>query len=1104
MALELKIPITADANSAISGLNETADSASKLFKEFVKGEATLRQFETQLGEDLAVAASKAGYGLKGMQAQYKGLLNFMERARQKYGDESEIYKDLAASADYAKKQIDKLRASEEGLSEATNTYAASVNKTTPAVDKFAVATKELDQTSKSYLTRLVTLTKNILTFQLIMGPIRSAISGVKNTLKDSMKIAAEAEQVYSKLSTVFNGFEDSARRASIALASSLGVARSTSASALSTVGDLLQAQGMGTAESLATATGWVKQFQDIIAFKDINMSLEEFAQNFMSGAAGNLRNFRTFGSIVKESAVNARLAAQGLDKLTGSQLELAKMTTRAEMALEQQKNAMGATEREWDTMLSVNRRLSEAWKEYKENLGDTVNSVLKPMKRHFADMLTEINKVKRAAKELEGGALTSSVYNIRGNEKDYATFRKNVMEEFNAWEGDYTRYARGTIKADETIGFEAMDYILRMFNASVTDLSKILGDKLPHEAYELLHSMEAVRKEEQKRLSDIESRKSSISAASDSFSAFQEALLAITGVRFEATSVDNLVDKGKSSDVAMNNALGVLGNLTFQSIDKAIASLSTDDLAKTFGDVISGALDELDEAGLREIQVESFRKLYEAAWNQFAEGGYTEEEIGKLNEIKTAYKNASDALDEYNKKIQRQNALLAAYSTEASALSGYSRLKYESGLTGPESSKNLDMALTWDIPLQVEAFAKSLRDAGVELGEVVRRSEAYKAILEKEANLKYEIALKAERETARQKMAAFRADISPINYTGKYAEADSWKAGQFSGLKELANELLLLGAEAKKVAGYVNETTQEISKEYGVRKRAIDDQVYAEFMKNINPFASVADAYKQGKDALEGKKFSVFGEPYEFTGAGAGIIGILSQLLSQMEVFSELTNIVSDTIVPILDAVMKPLIPMINVVKTIFDLLPWEGIFDIFKIIASVVVAISFPIKIIAAVIKNIYTAVHNILQRILHPITGGDQRAYESLEAILDDTKEKLDEIAGLTFKIERNTEKDDLATLRELYRNKVISEQQFYTGARVLQKDIPFEALDSYRPSTTVKNEYNITINANDEAGMANVERMLEQNNIPVTHAWAGYSVSGVGRYKMAMGGR
>ena len=126
------------------------------------------------------------------------------------------------------------------------------------------------------------------------------------------------------------------------------------------------------------------------------MSLEEFAQNFMSGTAGNLRNFRTFGSVVKESNVQAELARKGLDKLTGSQLELAKMTTRAEMALSQQANAMGATEREWDSALSITIRLKDALKEYKENLGDTLLNYVKPIMKEIGDILSEVNKANRA------------------------------------------------------------------------------------------------------------------------------------------------------------------------------------------------------------------------------------------------------------------------------------------------------------------------------------------------------------------------------------------------------------------------------------------------------------------------------------------------------------------------------------------------------------------------------------------------------------------------------------------------------------------------------------------------------------------------------------
>lgn len=792
MALELKIPITADATSAISGLDKTADSASKLFKEFVTGKATLAQFEKQLGEDIAVSAAKAGGGLKSLEVQYKTLINFQERSRQKWGEEAEIYKDIAASSGVLKAEIDKIKDANKKASEAekarvqalkeqeeetarvekmtqeliasmnrealenfagaiddinremremeaierniqqtnaqnanlgfmmltgdevgvaTHTlkeyeqelknvisetgvmstetqkaykkyadqktyvdrlvrstkesalaqkdastgveeYTVAVKNAAPAVDKFAVATKELDKTSKGYLSRLVTLTKNILIFQLIMGPIRSAISGVKNTLKESVNVAAEAEQTYSKLATVFDGFEKSASRAATSLASALGVAKSTASGALSTVGDLLQAQGMGTAESLSTASRWTSQFYDIINFKDINMSLEEFAQNFMSGAAGNLRNFRTFGSIVKESAVNARLAAQGLDKLTGSELELAKMTTRAEMALEQQKNAMGATSREWDTTLSVTRRLNEAWKEYKENLGDTLISFVKPIKRDITDLLDRVNKVKRAAKELEGGAVVSSVYDIRNNEKDRAAFKKDLLTEFNSYEGDFNRYANGTITSSDTLAFEALDYVMRMYAASLEDVTNILGNKLPEAATEYLKSLEATRNAEIELQKAIEGRKTQIATASDRYNAFAESLLGISGVSFNASSFSDATGRYSQTEGGTAQLLGIITSTIFSNVDAALASIKSSDLAETWGGVIAGALDELDKGELLQGRIDSVRQLFENTWNEFLPDGFTEEEKAKLEEIKATYKGYVDELEEYNTALR--------------------------------------------------------------------------------------------------------------------------------------------------------------------------------------------------------------------------------------------------------------------------------------------------------------------------------------------------------------------------------------------------------------------------------------------------------------------
>lgn len=279
--------------------------------------------------------------------------------------------------------------------------------------------------------KLIKTTFSVFQFRFIMKAI-TAVAGLTKVMDESIQAAAQAEQVFSKLNTVF-GDTSNAMTKAVSLAGKLGTATSTAASSLSTVGDLLQAQGMYVTQSLETASEWVSQFQDIIAFKDINMSLEEFAQNFMSGAAGNLRNFRTFGSIVRESAVNAELAKRGLDKLTGSELELAKMTIRAEMALAQQKNALGATQREWDTMLSIQRRYEEAIKSMKEVIGDALLPINKwwvDLKTNILEALTATLKYQKLAGTLQGGMRLEQIYTLHPTEntKDQSVWVKAIED----------------------------------------------------------------------------------------------------------------------------------------------------------------------------------------------------------------------------------------------------------------------------------------------------------------------------------------------------------------------------------------------------------------------------------------------------------------------------------------------------------------------------------------------------------------------------------------------------------------------------------------------------------------------------------------------------
>ena len=790
--------------------------------------------------------------------------------------------------------------------------------------------------------KLLSVAKNILKFQLLMGPITALVRGFRNTLSDSVKVAAEAEQIFSKLSTVFDGFGDSAKRMASTLASSIGVANSTAASALSTVGDLLQAQGMGTSESLSTASEWVRQFQDIIAFKDINMSLEEFAQNFMSGAAGNLRNFRTFGSIVKESAVNAELAAKGLDKLTGSELELAKMTTRAEMALSQQANAMGATRREWDTMLSVNRRYDEATKALKESLGDMMNSVLKPIKSWWTEILEEINKANKAQKEFAEGSKDIQVYDIKNNKKDASKFESVIKDLYKTMTvGDeYSVIDTGDAESDALM--KALDVKITIFGATVDDVAKILGNKLTPAMREYLETQEALRRAEVARQREIERQRNVMESVSSGYDSFAESIKAITGVKISTTDWTSQQSKflgvqGGDTVFSSNIAQSVLNAVSASLASISENSSKLEKIKKTWGDVISGALEELDEGELYQSVAESFRSLFETAWNEFGkDGDFSDEEKARLEEIKKAYQEAKEASEAYQK-----------------------RLEAEAGIKGHIGNAQ-------DVLWEAATRARFAR-AGVSSDQM-------------SIWIKYEKAL-----------------------------------------GELNKQFTELGKETVEINGETYDQTKAIDLLKEARQAEIDAIKKEE--EEVTKLSEIIAQGIFGENASAGyaQKFSSAvanstGGQVVQAGMDGGVVGILVEILTQTETFTE-TLKSFDPIITTFSEFIKPILPAVQLIFNVINELVFsilKPFFPIIKGIAMVVASLAYPIKIVTNVIKNIYTAVHNILERITHPISGGDRWNYVSLTDGVSDILDTVRRIGEMTFDIRENTDPNNSEILK------------------------------------------------------------------------------------------
>lgn len=352
-----------------------------------------------------------------MLGEYKGFDNYkegIERTAQAYRD---MGNDLGA-VQY------KMTSIQQQVLDMTAAQAdpAEIQKLTDEYKKLAVQHKELSEAANGSGARIKNLIKNFVSAQLIVWAIRKAFQMLTQGLKEASTAAAEAEQVFGRFDAVFEGLER-ANAAVSEMVDNFGVAKSSAADILASIGNTALGFGASAMEAAQFSETVAKSLSDIMAFRDVQGTISDFAQRFMSGASGNVENFRAIGSIVRQSMVDIELQKQGWENLTGQALEWAKVQARVNIVLEQQKKAMGATEREWDTLLSIQRRNNEQTKQMKENVGETINQFFKPMSLWILTLKENWNAAHEANKKYNEG-----VYDPAKDEDYGDTITARVLE----------------------------------------------------------------------------------------------------------------------------------------------------------------------------------------------------------------------------------------------------------------------------------------------------------------------------------------------------------------------------------------------------------------------------------------------------------------------------------------------------------------------------------------------------------------------------------------------------------------------------------------------------------------------------------------------------
>ena len=949
---KIELIISANAANAIKTVKATQAQINNLAKELPKLEAEfsktgdsadLDKINKQMSEIVSLidraasAINQSNPTISEAQAKYEMLTKVIESLGREY-------KGLSTeSLEYLKTLRDNLSIEEKNITKHNETIKDGANnmeamaKSVEKVSKSTVSLANNTKSASNYWFKLFDTTKNVLQFRVIMNVINS-IAGLKNLLKEASQAAAEAEQKFSKLNTVF-GKTSNAMSKAISLASKLGVATSTAASALSTVGDLLQAQGQSSAESLSMAYEWISHFQDIIAFKDINMSLEEFAQNFMSGAAGNLRNFRTFGSIVRESAVNAELTKKGLDNLTGSELELAKMTTRAEMALEQQKNAIGATQREWDTMLSVQRRYEEAMIKFQENLGNSLNPVIK-MWMQLKTVMLEVFTAQQTWNEKQ-----KMVEEKKALDTKYATFGKNgeIVNQSNYLgfrsyiDAANTAYVNASSEKKQLKVLNDLMISIQEYGATVPDLTRTFAD--------IVKSGGAI---------DSDFWIQAVDYASDYLLKLQE-------IKKEEEDINNLLSKANQADSFFEQIQAIKGvdltNVSFynafiEALDKANANGITD--KEAFKETIEDALFfglgdaklDIDKLGLSLIEKtfssdpfletlekrrDTYKELYEIAVNS---GKYQEEDVQFIAE---EWKNANKQIDDY---IEKKDLL----SSLSSGTDDYTK-QFEQ--------------------LKMSDFEKTIDDLNRMLEGV----------------------------TDKDIISAINAQIEA-----------------FTKLTEATNEY---------------NAEQEMKKKW-------------------------EDLGTQASDSLGefGTLISSFG-----SGGMPDLLSTLVQIVSQTEAFTRLSSILTDSILPVLNAFLEPIIPLIDQLSSIISNLAQSVLIPFFPILQGISAAIAGLFGVVDATFSAIASSIkwtmgwalgwiEDAVNTVVGWFGGGkadwgfidwrNENPGQVFKDKINKTNDTIEKILGYSMEIADNTSDKDFSTYQKLLAAKEIDETTYnrWTG--------------------------------------------------------------------------
>lgn len=1156
---ELKIIISGDASGATKALDDVKNSSDYTYKSISTLVANLKKADKSFQENKI--------GADDLEKAQKQLLNAFERfsnAALTGKDSMKAYNDILNKSDYiiqailantktadlAKPFIEARDQAEEYKKILEEVQAKSAetlkrNKATALGDTGALAkmdyseldsrlTKvleregkvtdearvlakemnklkiEMDKAGKTDLaTRMKNLATSFMSAQVAVWAIQKGLYSLKKVLVDSAEAASKAEETANLFNTTFSNIQTTANNTASALSSSLGVATSSAQQMIGLFGDLAMGYGQTQSAALEFANQAVKTGLDIISFKNLTGDTTELLQSMASGLAGNFENFRKWGIIVTQTEIKQRLAQKGLDKLTGSAYQYAKVQETLAIVQEKSKNATGDMEKTLDSTENITRRMGEANKELMETMGSSVNTILNPVKLLWLDIATSINKANKAQREYAAGSKNIKVYDIANNGKDAKSFERSIAQGGTIMYGTSGRTSLSNDDASMDAFISNAKTQMVKYNATLDETLAVIRDNISLKWDGQFQRIESELKafadnleKEVKAQEALEARKSKLESSATSGQNFIDSLAGIQGVKTTASAGSYTNQSWAHSDRTLAIALKGVDTQMQKAIDDAIASIDAS-VWEDFADPIKLALGEVTEDKGLESKLDAIAQIYELIYNESLKNGeLTESEKENLDAIVKSYKEIKDLqarsaslssimgnitgsskdsetsrlglsgmnldlfnLDEFKRAAEaldltadEQAKLNAEYEKAKGSINSYYKelAKQENAEKFASALEVLEQKFT-ESSLELIHLQTGMSDASIEMEEFI---QSYQEMLD---------GMDLTDDQADTLAAAFDKATKAMRDLNTETERQALLEESAARAKSAQNDIQSL-QEQVNTHGMNSYEKQKYEINQGKKNGTYTSEEATQMEALVNQLKGLDEA-AESADFINSSLSSMFGEA--FTGMQAiqnimsgifdsSLIGILIDLVTQTEACQQLMSIISDSVLPVLNACLEPLLPIIQQISDILQYLAvyvLTPFFPILKLISEACViamgavkiavgAISDSMKWLIGNIASFFLTVYNWIVGKLRSINIFGWRPFGSM-AYADtswadewkstdvlgninkntqDMYDKLEEIHNMTMDIESNTEdKTDTSAYDEMYKNGVLSYAEY-----------------------------------------------------------------------------